>query len=294
MKNILLIVLSLTLIISCNSPKTADSQSATPEEPAYTLTELWKTDTTMLTCESVFFDKHRQVLYVSCINGGPGDKDGKGYLAKLDLDGNVLSREWVSGLNAPKGMGLMGDKLYVTDIDELVIIDITRAEVLEKLPVEGAGFLNDIAIDKDGTIYFTDSNEGSVWKYKDGIMTAWITEGLERPNGLYIEKDRVLLTSSKSSDLKVLDKTDGSAKVVTTDIGHGDGVEFTGREGYYIVSNWSGEIFLILPDFSKVSLLHTAEQKVNSADIAINKKELIVYVPTFFDNRVVAYKLSIP
>ncbi len=115
---------------------------------------------------------------------------------------------------------------------------------------------------------------------------------MERPNGLFIEESRVLLTSSGSSDLKVIDKNTGTFKTVTTDIGHGDGVEFTGKEGHYIVTSWSGEVFLVLPDFSRISLLKTSDQNINSADIGFDRKKQVVYVPTFFDNRVVAYHLS--
>jgi len=246
----------------------------------------------LLTCESVLYDASREVLFVSCINGAPAEKNGKGYIAMLDVNGNVKSLEWVSGLDGPKGMGIFGKQLFVADIDQLVVIDIEKAEVIERIPVGGATFLNDIAIDTDGTVYFTDSDTGWIWKYKEGKMELWITEGLERPNGLYVEESRVLLTSSGSSDLKVIDKATGEYKTVTTDIGHGDGVEFTGKEGHYIVSSWAGEIFLVLPDNSRISLLKTSDQKINSADIGFNQEKQVVYVPTFFDNRVVAYQLS--
>ena len=292
MKRFLLIILPAVLCISCNSPKPAGTQSASSTEAEYALTELWRTDTVMLTCESVLYDASREVLFVSCINGAPAEKNGKGYIAMLDVNGNVKNLEWVSGLDGPKGMGIFGKQLFVADIDQLVVIDIEKAEVIEKIPVGGASFLNDIAIDTDGTVYFTDSDTGWIWKYKEGKMELWITEGLERPNGLYIEDSRVLLTSSGSSDLKVIDKATGEYKTVTTDIGHGDGVEFTGKEGHYIVTSWAGEIFLVLPDHSKVSLLKTSDQKVNSADIGFNREKQVVYVPTFFDNRVVAYQLS--
>jgi len=292
MKRFLLFILPAVLCISCNSPKPAGTQSASSTEAEYALTELWRTDTVMLTCESVLYDASREVLFVSCINGAPAEKNGKGYIAMLDVNGNVKNLEWVSGLDGPKGMGIFGKQLFVADIDQLVVIDIENAEVIERIPVGGASFLNDIAIDTDGTVYFTDSNTGWIWKYKEGKMELWITEGLERPNGLYIEDSRVLLTSSGSSDLKVIDKATGEYKTVTTDIGHGDGVEFTGKEGHYIVTSWAGEIFLVLPDHSKVSLLKTSDQKVNSADIGFNREKQVVYVPTFFDNRVVAYQLS--
>jgi hypothetical protein len=51
-------------------------------------------------------------------------------------------------------------------------------------------------------------------------------------------------------------------------------------------------VFLIRPDFSKETLLKTSDQEINSADIGFNLAEKVVYVPTFFDNRVVAYRLE--
>jgi hypothetical protein len=63
-------------------------------------------------------------------------------------------------------------------------------------------------------------------------------------------------------------------------------------DGYYIATSWAGEVFLIHPDFSKETLLKTSDQEINSADIGFNISEQMLYVPTFFDNRVVAYRLE--
>ena len=256
------------------------------------LTEVWRTDAVLSTCESVLYDKQQDQLFVSCINGSPTEKNGEGFISILAPDGEVKSLEWVSGLNAPKGMAILDGMLYVADIDQLVLIDIKKAKIVKRISVEGATFLNDVAVSPDGLVYFTDSDTGIIWIYSGDKPKKWITEGLKRPNGLYIEKDRVLLTSSGSQDLKIIDRSTGKAKVVTTEIGHGDGVEFTGKQGYYLTSSWSGEVFLISPDFSKQSLLKTSDQEVNSADIGFNMAEQVVYVPTFFDNRVVAYRLE--
>jgi len=296
MKKPILLLFSTLFLTACNTGQKSDSTPApvSGEEPVkgYVLTEVWRTDTLLRTCESVLYDQQRNTLFVSCINGTPSDKNGTGYIAKVDPTGTIENLEWVTGLNAPKGMGLYENMLYVTDIDELVIIDIDQGIVAERIPVEGASFLNDIDVDEDGTVYISDSDTGILWKYENGELAAWITEGLERPNGLFIEESRVLLTSSGSSDLKVIDKSTGTFETVTTGIGAGDGLEFTGMEGYYIASSWTGEVFLIHPDFSKETLLKTSDQEINSADIGFNMAEQVVYVPTFFDNRVVAYRLE--
>ena len=258
-----------------------------------TLTEIWRTDEVLSTCESVLYDENLNQLFVSCINGSPAEKNGEGFISVLKPDGTIKSLDWVKGLNAPKGMAILDGKLYVADIDQLVVINIKKAKIVERIPVEGATFLNDVAVSPEGKVYFTDSDTGYIWIYSGGKLQKWITEGLKRPNGLYIEEDRVLLTSSGSQDLKIINRSTGEAKVVCTDIGAGDGVEFTGTKGFYITSSWSGEVFLISPDYNKLSLLKTSDQEINSADIGFNMKEQVVYVPTFFDNRVVAYKLKL-
>ena len=292
MKTLLITILSFTLLFGCNSPGPKEAAFKKKAVTTWTLSEVWRTHTLLTTCESVLYDKTRKLLFVSCINGAPAEKNGKGFISLLKADGTVLSLDWVTGLNAPKGMGVRGNTLYVADIDQLLVINIEKAEVIEKLDIEGASFLNDVAMSIDGKVYFTDSDTGYIWVYSQGKAEAWITGGLERPNGLCVEKSRVLLTSSGSSDLKIIDKSTGSFETVTTEIGHGDGIEYTGSAGHYLASSWSGEIFMIFPDFSKVSLLKTSDQEINSADIGFNQTDQVVYVPTFFDNRVVAYKLE--
>lgn len=289
----ILLILALFCAAGCkNASQEQDHQAATPENPVFSLKEIWASDTLMSTCESVIFDEERNVLYVSNINSGPGDKDGNGFISKLSPDGEILSLKWVTGISAPKGLGIHNGLLYVTDIDELVIIDIEKGEIVQKVPIEGSSFLNDLDIDSEGVIYISDSNTGKIHKYQNGEISDWITEGLKRPNGIFIEKDRILLTTSEGQVLRSIDPVTAEMKILTSEIGRGDGIRFTGIEGYYLVSDWSGEIFLIDPDYNKISLLNTKDQNKNTADFAYNLKEKVVYVPTFFDNRVVAYKLE--
>ena len=63
--------------------------------------------------ESAVLDAAAGVLYVSNVNGEANAADGNGYIAKLSLQGEVQEKEWVTGLNAPKGLALHDGKLYV-------------------------------------------------------------------------------------------------------------------------------------------------------------------------------------
>ena len=289
MKNLTLIsILLVMLTLSCKT-KQASEQT---QKPVFELVKLWETDTVFHTPESVCYHPGENMLYVSNINSTAVEGEANGFISLMNTDGILLQLKWVSGLKAPKGMGIYGNIMYVADLDELVMINIPEATITNRIKVEGASFLNDVAVDKNGKVYFSDSNTGKIHIYENGTVTDWITEGLKRPNGLFIEDDRILLLSSESQDMKIIDPKTGKFEVVLTGIGRGDGIEYSGYEGYYIASDWQGEIFLIHPDFTKESLLRTQEAKINTADIGLNPDEQIVYVPTFFDNRVLAFKLD--
>ena len=89
------------------------------------LVKKWETAAELKTPESVLFDPAGKVLYVSNIDGKePWGKDGAGSIAKVGLDGKIIAVEWVKGMNAPKGMGLVKDRLYVADIDRVMVIDV--------------------------------------------------------------------------------------------------------------------------------------------------------------------------
>ena len=286
MKNILFLpILAGLFLIACTGKPgnrtTADSVTG------YELKEIWTTDTVLKTPESVLYDEARDVLYVANMNLNPAEKDAKGFISRLSATGEVLDLEWIKGIKEPKGMGVFRNLLYVTAVTDLVIIDLDEAKVIQTIPVEGAVFLNDLAIDATGLVYFTDSRAGKIHIYKDGKVSEWIT-GLTSPNGLYAEESRILLATSSFNSV---DPATGTVTMLTDSIGHGDGIEFTGIAGYYLVSDWSGEVFLINPDHSKTSLLQTRDQKKNTADIGYIAESNTLLVPTFFDNRVVAYEL---
>ena len=115
------------------------------------------------TPESVLHDEIADVYLVSNINGHPLQPDGNGFISRLSPTGEVLDLKWIDGeaegvaLNAPKGMAIVGDVLYVTDIDAVRMFDRETGEPRGEILVEGDTFLNDLAPASDGGLYLTDS-----------------------------------------------------------------------------------------------------------------------------------------
>ncbi len=284
-----LIGLSTTLLFAqCAPQKTEEVVEETViETKTPTLTLLWETEASLPTNESVLFDEATGTIYVSNIGGmDPQAKDGKGSIAIIDKDGKIVNPVWVGGLNSPKGMAISNGKLYVTDIDELVEIDIASAKVSKTWKVEGAQFLNDVAA-HDSKVYFTDMNTGKIHGYADGEIST-ISEGNASINGIALSNDGTV-HALDGSGLKRWN-WDGGTELINSTITGGDGLVILG-DGNFIASRWQGEIWFA-NDSTQTLMLDTKSAESNTADIGYNAAEKIVYVPTFFKNKVAAYKLD--
>ena len=286
--NRILFGIFIPLFIACSS--NSASHEHVVEEPIYPhLEPVWATDTLLRTPESVLFDREREVIYVANVNMNPWEKDGNGFLSKIDLEGNILTLEWVKGLNGPKGMGIRGNSLFVADIDEVVEIAIETGDILKHYPVGGTPTLNDISIYQD-EIYVSGSDSNTLFELTSDSLSIILTGDLGRPNGLYAEANRLLMITSTSSQLVSIDKATMEQTPLVDSLGHGDGIVPVGN-GDYLASSWRGELFYLTAGWKSHQLLDTREEQINSADIDYVIDRNLLLVPTFFDNRVVAYQL---
>ena len=126
------------------------------------LKEIWKSKDQLAVPESVLYIPQKQQMYVSLIDGAANKKDAKGGIAILNRDGSTKNSTWITGLNAPKGMAIYSGKLYVADLDVVHEIDTATAKITASIRVPEAVFLNDIAIDKRGIIYVSDTRTNKI------------------------------------------------------------------------------------------------------------------------------------
>ena len=226
----------------------------------HNLEKIWESDTTLAIPESVLFDKN--ILYVSLVDCRAWNADGKGAIAKVDQNGHILNATWVTGLNAPKGMAIWDNKLYVADITEVAVINVATGTIESKIAVAGATGLNDITIDKKGNIYVSDSRLGNVHKITKGKVEGYIS-GLKSVNGLrMVGSDLFILTAND------VFKTGPDKKLITlatTEI-EGDGIEPVGN-GAFVISCWDGLVCYMTKDGKLETLLDTRSEKKNTADI---------------------------
>ena len=281
MKKILSIVLILLFVCSISAQ-------------SYKITKLWESEKNLNTVESVLFDPAGKNIFTACIDGRPADIDSNGYISKFSEKGELIKLKWCTGLNGPKGSCIFDGKIYVTDINRLVVVDLKTGAILKSYPVIDASFLNDCTCDEEGRIYFSDTSEQNsvVYKLENGEVHRWL-EGIEisGPNGLFYQDKKLYIGNTGSKELKCYDFESGKIKTIAN-VGMGiDGLKML-KDGSFLISNWSDRVSLLSTDGKVTDLVNTADQKMNAADFEFIPENMQIIVPTFFDNRIVCYQLE--
>ncbi len=255
------------------------------------LTKLWETDATLKTPESVRFDAARKVLYVSNIDGEPWAADGKGSIGKVGLDGKVIAAEWVTGLDCPKGLALSDDGkwLYAADAGGIVVIDIAAGKIRNRIAIPEGLQLNDLVNDK-GTLYVSDSKGKKVFAVMDGKVSVFLDEKvLKGPNGLLVHNGSLYVLDDNS--LNRVGKDGALTKIATDMHGGVDGLENVSGDDF-TVSAWGGAVWYVHADGSKELLFDGKADKTNTADTGWDPATRTLYVPTFFKDTVIAFKVE--
>lgn len=279
--------LSISVIVLVFNLRAQNSQLTDPVN----IKLIWKTDTVFQIPESVIWDETRNLIYVSNVSGTPSAKDHNGFISKLSEDGKIIEIQWIKGLNAPKGMAVFGSKLYVSDIDHLAEIDINTSKIIKLYDAPDAVFLNDVVVDQTGTVYISDTQKSTIYILVNGKIEKWIeSDELKGVNGLFLENE-YLLAGTRNDILKISVRE----KKMSHYLLNTSGIDGLGqfKENTYIYSDWTGNIYLHESGKEKRLILSTADQEINAADIFYQASKKILLVPTFHDNRVMAYQVEL-
>ena len=245
---------------------------------------------------SAWFDASRNVVFVSNVAGDPLAKDGNGFIARVGLKGRLIERDWVSGLDAPKGMSALGGQLYVADIDRIVAVDLATGEVTRRWPVPGARSLTDVyAAQRSGRVFVSDALTDTVWVLKDGKLDVFAQDAeLRGPAGLRVNAGRLVvagtggaagagrLTAVSLEDSRIWE-LGGSAVS-----GHLLGLDAIGDDGWYVTDPVAGLLDKV--DESGVVLEQTAVGK-GAGDLAFLGELGLLLVPMTADDRLLALKV---
>ncbi len=283
LRNPLITIVLLSLIQAC----TAETG----------INKVWELDG-FSTPESVLYDETNNVLYVSNINGSALEKDNNGFISRVSPDGEMLELKWVEDMNAPKGLALHSGKLYVTDIDSLIEIDIESGSISQRYVAEDAKFLNDVTTTMEGKVYVSDMLTNTIYCLHEGVLTKWLEDAqLNSPNGLLAESDRLIvatwgvMTEGFATDVAGHMKAVSYHDKTITSIGDGspignlDGVEAI--QDNYLVTDWMvGKLFQV-DQSSNAKLLLQLEQGMADHEWIASKS--MVLLPMMMNDKLLAY-----
>lgn len=279
----------------------------------HTVELLKETDQILDFGEAFALSEDGSFLYVTNVIGGPFERDSKSFVSRIDLEGNMLEREWISGnMNAPKDICRYGGKLYLADLSEVVVIDIASASIEKKIPAEGANTLHNMTVNEKGVVYCSDMFSGTVYRLEDSVLVPYVT-GLGYAAGIYAEGDDLyLLTSSgfgggffagpnasqggerpqMPSGKLVKIAADNTQTVLTESISAmGNGITKI-KEGEFVVTDWTGKMYYVNADGTTEQLLDYTDAHIPCGMLHYDKATSRLLMTTDENNTVRIYRLN--
>jgi sugar lactone lactonase YvrE len=314
--SLFIVAISGIVLLSGISINLTDNNNQAQAQVVQTkVNKLWETPANLKNPESVAFAPNQNVLFVSNVNGKPDQKDQNGFISKVSpSNGSIIELNWVTGLDAPKGIAISNDgsKLYVSDITDLVEIDIASGKIIKRFNAPGSSFLNDVVADNQGNIYVSDTGTNTIYRLDANLdnsntssLQVWLqSPQLNGPNGLHIDnnKNKLIVVS-----LGPLSKPGGGIEVINmknktiSSLGEqGTASPFGGLDGivsdarnrhYYVTDNPAGKLYAVNADgtnYQTLIDLHTQ----GAADLGYISVQNTIIIPLMQENKLVAYKLE--
>lgn len=259
--------------------------------------------------ESVYYDSAADQYLVSNMNGNPLAKDGNGFIARIKPTGAVVALKWIDGtaphvtLNAPKGMALVGDTLFVADIDAVRRFDRRSGRPLGAVHIPQASFLNDVVAGPHGTVYVTDtglragrngtraSGTDAVYRLTaDGAEAIVTGPNLGRPSGITIGPEGLTVVTRGSGSIYRIDPATGER----TDLPMPDQGQLAGvvrlADGTLLISSWRARAVYRLSPEGRFTV--AVDSVASPGDIGYDTKRGILLIPLLTKDEIVLRKIG--
>jgi sugar lactone lactonase YvrE len=291
--------------------KPADTPAAdtAAPEPAGPTAQLIKTVDGLQAPEAARWDSDQKIWFVANINGAPSTKDNNGFISRLAPDGTIETLKFIEGgkkgvtLNGPKGMAIVGDTLWVCDIDAVRGFNRKTGALVANIKVPGAVFINDITAGPDA-LYATDTgvilsadappkHPGPDAIYRivgRKATTAYKFDGQPGPNGITWDPngERLIIAPFGDKSISAWTPGDSTARKIGEGPGMFDGLESFGPD-QFLVTSWTDSSLSVLREGTVTKLLGGL---AGPADIGYNRESGIIAVPQLTENKLALVQVS--
>ncbi|MBO1924378.1 SMP-30/gluconolactonase/LRE family protein [Thiomicrorhabdus sp. 6S3-12] len=283
---------SLTALWSMNS-------AANPET-----SRIMVSDVGFATPESVEYYAAEDLYLVTNINGSPFDADDNGFISKLSPDGKVVDLKWIDGadsnveLHAPKGMTIIGNKLFVADITQIRVFELPSGKQLSSIDVKGSSFLNGITPADGDSVYVTDTGmkPGFESSGTDAIYKVWTNGKIEtilkdpdmgRPNGILNDNGDIYVVFFSSAKMVKMNEQGEITEMPEPYGARLDGLVKL-KDGSLAMSSWESSSI----DVYRNGEYETIAEFLNSpADMDVDTKRNRLLIPLFNEDKVLILPL---
>lgn len=257
--------------------------------------------------ESVEYSVVEDVYLVTNINGDSLAVDGNGFISKLSPEGKVIDLKWIDGkkegvtLNAPKGAAIIGDNLFVTDIDQIHVFGLPDGDQKTSIKILGSSFLNGITPDESGDyVYVTDSgfSVGIKPSGTDAIYKVWANGQYETvikdkdmggPNGIWADNGRLVVVTFGSGEMLNVDFFGKQTVLSTPPNNDLDGLVRL-DDGRFLISSWGGSAIYALNKDRTYTVV--ADALGTPGDLGVDTKRNRLLIPLFKQDKVVILSLK--
>ena len=266
--------------------------------------QLIVSDVGFLTPESVQYYEDQDIYLVTNINGSPFAEEDNGFISKLSPDGKVIDLKWIDGANkditlhAPKGMTIIGNKLFVADITQIQVFELPSGKQLPSIDVKGSSFLNGVTAGNGDFIYVTDTGmkPGFGSSGTDAIYKIWANGKVEtilkdpemgRPNGILNDNGDIYVVFFSSAKMIKIDDAGNITTMPEPFAARLDGLVKL-NDGSIAMSSWESSSIDVFKDGEYDTLL---EHLNSPADMGVDTKRNRLLIPLFNQNKVIILSL---
>jgi len=256
--------------------------------------KVWEISEGLVAPESVVYDSESNLLYVSNYTRSManGSTYADCFVSKVDLNGQIIDREWISNLSSPTGLFLKDSLLYIVERFGVAVYDVKNDKMSKRHHIIHDGFINDVAVDNEQNIYVTDSGSEILYRIKENEVSNWIvSDSIANANGISFIDNMIYIGVNRDNFLKSIDpKTKQISKISYLGEGNIDGIKK--REDELIISLYTKGLRLLKKNGKTIELLNTESTGLHCTDFEYISDLDMLVVPSLYDNKLIAYKFK--